>query len=551
MLDEVLRRLAIELEAQYAPEELSGRVREALVLVMGNRPVRGLSQGVQAEVRELLSTASVRPVELFEQALDRVVRRTESGVDVVVQRGRKRTLGSFYTDEAVSQFMAARAREFMPSATSAIDPACGAGAFLLALRQIYGEKMERLAGMDLDPAALTLCAQTVPGASLHLQDALLTDHGATYDICLGNPPYVSSGLRGAQSMATELSRKLRARFPNSAQYKLNSYPLFIERGLELVREGGLIGYILPDSFLTGRYFEKVRRLLRDQTLLELILIRENFWQWGLVGQSVILFARKARPPSGHRVHVRICDRVADLEMGSDAYVEEADLLWGPAERFRLIPDPQDRAFLRHLEMASNVSRISDWVRTYSGLIGRAGQHTLRRSQNPAAPGPWGRLLASGREVDRYRVEWQGEEVCLHLPLIKSGGDLPVYAKPKLLLRQTGDCLRAAFDDSGLYCLNNIHLVLPLSPQTPLRWVLALLNSRTVDRYYRLVTMETDRIYAQIDLDLVNAIPVPQAAASDIQRVSELVRAREKAATHGEAASVEAEIEVAVRQLYQL
>lgn len=531
-------------------DDLAERVRlGVLELLATGFPPAGLSSDEQAALIEWAATQ--KGDELYQEMLRREMAHTEEGVVVRVERGHHRRSGAYYTTEAVVRYMVDRARELQPLAESLIDPACGAGAFLQGGGEAFPHA--RLSGWDLDPVALALCRAKLPVAELTMRDALL-DQGAegAYDLCLGNPPYISSGLRGAVTQRPERQRALRERYPHSAEYKLNTYPLFIERGLELLRPGGVLGYILPDSFLTGRYFAGLRRLLLRYTLLELTLIQQDFWAHGRVGQSVILFVRKEPPAPGHQVRVRICQEPAEMLTGPAADVPLADLVWGALDRFRLVPDSESREALRHMETGRQ--SLGRWIRSYSGLIGRRGQATLLAPSEAEADveigAPVGRLLRSGREIDRYRLQWAGAHVHLDPALIKSGGNRAYYEGPKILLRQTADSLRAVYDDMGYYCLNNIHLLVPARPDANLRALLGLINSAPFGRFYRAVAMEDGRLYAQVDLDLLESLPVPALSPGAEARLEALVRARESAAPEG-TAPLEAEIDLLVEQLYRL
>lgn len=550
---------AMQVLARLVPEgesDLGAATRALMLNVLAGTTPAGLTDPQAAEIHAWLVTtfgeAADPAGDLYQAMLKRVVEQGSNGsVSVRQERGAHRATGAYYTMTEVVDYMLRRARAYLPQVRSVIDPACGSGAFLTGALAAFADDLDRISGLDADPVALELCRRNVPEACLHEADALLADVPGGYDLCIGNPPYISSGLRGASAQDCERQRVLKLRYPRTAQYKINTYPLFIERGLALVRPGGVLGYIVPDSFLTGRYFEGLRRLLLDHTLLELTLVCEDFWEHGRVGQSVILFVRQGEAPAGHRVLVKVCQRVAELAETEPGAIPLADLAWGPLRRFPLLVDGQERRWARAMESAGEGHTLGDLIRSYSGLIARGGQRSLLRSANPQAKGPWGRLLRSGREIDRYRLAWAGEEVCLDPALIKSGGELAYYRQPKILLRQTSDSLRAVCDDQGFYCLNNIHLLTPRSPATPLRGLLGLINSGPVDRFYRAMTMETGRIYPQVDLDLLDAIPVPPLPQALWERLERLVRERENAASPGEAAQAERAIDDVVEQVYGL
>jgi SAM-dependent methyltransferase len=555
-LDQALLILARRLRASVPLDRLTDETRTALLTLWAEKSVSGVpaaeAKAITAWLRDSFADSSDPAGAVYQEALRRVIGLGEAGeIAVRTERQAHRATGAYYTLDAVVRYMVSRAAVYRPSARSVIDPACGSGVFLREARRVLGGEV-RLIGLDADATALQLAAANVPGAELLQSDALFgEDHGGPYDLCLGNPPYISSGLRGATGQDRERLAALRQRYPQTAEYKVNTYPLFIERGLELLQEGGVLGFIVPDSFLSGRYFAGIRRLLLSHTLLELTLIREDFWEHGRVGQSVILFVRKgsAASASRHSILVQVCDRVSDLSARNLQEHLPGNLVWGSLQRIRLLADEHERRLVRAME-AVPATPLGQLLATYSGLIGKAGQKSLLHSANPHLSGPWGRLLRSGKEIDRYRLVWSGEEVCLDPALIKSGGRMAYYQQPKLLLRQTADQLRAVYDEDGYYCLNNIHLLVPRESGVDLRAMLGLINSGPVNRYYRALTMETGRLYPQVDLDLLESIPVPALSVSDTEALARLVRARESAAPD-RAAPVEHQIDHLVQRLYGL
>jgi adenine-specific DNA-methyltransferase len=69
-----------------------------------------------------------------------------------------------------------------------------------------------------------------------------------FDIVIANPPYISFGLRGTQKMTTEERDLLVTLFPNSAEYKISIYSIFMDKAIQLSKVEGGIQYTGP-SFL--------------------------------------------------------------------------------------------------------------------------------------------------------------------------------------------------------------------------------------------------------------------------------------------------------------
>ena len=84
-----------------------------------------------------------------------------------------------------------------------------------------------------------------------------------FDLIIGNPPYVEN------KKITDLDFKKKLKQHFHAAYKLFDLSiLFIEKALNILKEGGFLSYILPNKFLAADYGSKIRELLVDKTSLK-------------------------------------------------------------------------------------------------------------------------------------------------------------------------------------------------------------------------------------------------------------------------------------------
>jgi hypothetical protein len=97
------------------------------------------------------------------------------------------------------------------------------------------------------------------GSSADFYDPDLMSGVDKFDIVIGNPPYIDS-----ESMVKQGLEDQRAYI--STHYKLASgnwdiYIAFFERGLSLIKDGGALTFITPDTWLSKSYGQKLRKTL--------------------------------------------------------------------------------------------------------------------------------------------------------------------------------------------------------------------------------------------------------------------------------------------------
>jgi type I restriction-modification system DNA methylase subunit len=348
--------------------------------------------------------------------------------------------------------------------------------------------------------------------------------GEGFDIVIGNPPYVSYGLRGVGTLTKQERDELVTQFPNSAEYKISVYAIFMERCISLSKKAALSTLIVPDSFLLGKYFSKIRNyILRVCMIRRLVLIKERVFDNVTVGQSVIYLFQRQSPAADFLVHVALGTEEAFLRHADYLLSEQCYFSSQPRSRFRLFFDDITKGIIQEIDSISHAGPLSSLVTFRSGLIAKAGQATIQGFEQRGkfwAPG-----ISSGGMVKRYLVKYEGEYLCFEPAQIKSGGIGTVnYKDPKLFVRQTGDSIICGYDGSGLLALNNVHIGEGVTP-TPdrLMYVCAVLNSSVVKFYYRATTLEEGRALSQIDIDMLDEIPIALPTSDSERSVATLVR----------------------------
>jgi len=250
-----------------------------------------------------------------------------AALEAATDDGRRRAQGLHVTPGWLADDLAGRALpgprgpEARPGGPTVCDPACGGGAFLLAAaRRLHRLGIDRrgivrdlLWGADIDPvglaaaeAVLALWAgEAPPPGRLVVADPLVggaeawpTSPAAGFDAVVGNPPFQNQ--LGRATARTDGDRRgLRARYGAAVRAYTDTAWLFLLLGCDLVRPGGRVVLVQPQSVVAARDAAAVRDAVADRAdLQDLWLDGERVFAAAVRVCAPVLERRAAPPPGG-------------------------------------------------------------------------------------------------------------------------------------------------------------------------------------------------------------------------------------------------------------
>lgn len=116
----------------------------------------------------------------------------------------------------------------------------------------------RLADLLSDAGLSDADAEALCASWLVSDDFLLAEIDGSFDYVIGNPPYVRQEL-----LSDVLIGEYRRRYA-TVYDRADIYIPFIERSLQLLSEGGALGFICADRWMKNRYGGPLRRLVADR-----------------------------------------------------------------------------------------------------------------------------------------------------------------------------------------------------------------------------------------------------------------------------------------------
>ncbi len=458
-----------------------------------------------------------------------------------------------------------------------LDPACGSGNFLAGAAQrllAFGTRaglplddrasliQSNLWGFDPDPISSFLAemklrtilqsnaSRPITSNRLHIHqaDSLALPWEPCIDLFIANPPYLAaknndlSGYRFAQQRG-----------------QADSYLLFLNLALQVVRPGGWIGLVLPDPLLARANAVRERARLLDEATLH------HLWHFSDVFAAdvgaVVIIVQKCPPRRMHSVSWMRGRWRSNSIFSSQHQVQQSLFSRQPGAEFRYLLSQGRGAALEHLRTC-----LEDTPANNRRLAPLGEFLSISRGEELGKSNPFIRNIPSPLDADtnstavHSRGDPCGRPAAGYLdcalpttyPVLRGGIDIHPYSPPtadcqiarqaitkplerymsaKLLVVKSTDRLQAALDLKGHIALQTLYLLHPRNQHESLDqlyFFLALLNSRLLREYVYVLHTAYKWVQPQIEQRILASLPVPLVESAYSQQIIERAKALEYA-----------------------
>ncbi len=336
-----------------------------------------------------------------------------------------------------------------------------------------------------------------------------------FDIVIGNPPY------GALFSDNEHSY-FKNRY-NTSAWRGESYLMFIEQGLRLLKPNGLLSFIIPDTLLNLGFTQPTRELLlRNSKILEIIGLPSNVFSAATVDTIILNTEKKNYTDKFHPSNVWVKtfgkkQTISSIENPQkEFFVKTKD--WFEQNSFNLQTNDTEKELLIKIESGKenigSIAEIFSGIKTYEVGKGKPVQTEKIKTEKPyTSPKKidenW-LPFYDGKHIGRYQLLWKANN------WIKYGGWLAAPRNPenfegeKILIRKiTGKALIATYIPETSYC-NTLLFVLKLKEKTySYKSILAVLNSELIGWYFKnKFQINNDDTFPQIMIRDILKFPIP-------------------------------------------
>jgi len=334
-----------------------------------------------------------------------------------------------------------------------------------------------------------------------------------FDAIVGNPPYVllQDEFRDNRQLAY-----LRSKYA-VASYKVDTYHLFMERGIRLTRPGGRCAMITPANFLTNNYLAALRRFMLERSAIDHILVADGGVFRGISVDNAIFVVQAGEATRDSFAIIHSTPEASALR-------EESKMLISPTEAMKqaqvLFTGQRDGRHSVLWERTEQVSvplravahvnfgkQLRDRKKFTRDVIEVASAHRIPKGYRPCY---------TGRDVSRYGIHW-GKLACMNSDVARQGGCWDARrqdAENKLVTRQIGVYPQFGIDLLGYQCLNTVFMVNVYADGYDPRFLLGVLNSELLQRLWTERFFDQRRTFPKIKGTYLEQLPIRRIDFSD-------------------------------------
>lgn len=434
-----------------------------------------------------------------------------------------------------------------------LDPCCGSGNFLIQLPDDI--VCQNIYGCDIDPVCISIAriglalrygAAYIPVIKKNIRCGnflsdnikdLFEDESFAPDYIIGNPPW---GYDFDQSE----SKLYKKTYKTATGRSVESFAIFTEKALKVLKKGGKLSFVLPEAALTVRIHKALRKLIISCCNITYLAYLGNVFS-NVACPCVILQLLK----TGSNIYtsgmvVENLPRSKDSDKSSISFVISTDRkvtadnlsFYCNDEEYSILEAmrSQDRVYLKDnavfalgIVTGSNESFIIDRSEGVSDRnIGKrdlVSSYNINNINNIGSINRSGipdgyEIVLKGSDISRYHISIPERYIKFKPESFQQVADEDVYRQPeKLVYRFINKDLIFAYDKDGMVSLNSCNILIPRLPGLNIKYILAVLNSSPAGFYYKKIFNSVKVLRSHLE-----QIPIP-VVTKDVQaRIIELV-----------------------------
>lgn len=447
--------------------------------------------------------------------------------------GKRKAAGAYYTPYHLAEKLIRTLRQTTDfDGRTILEPCCGTGNILLHLPPDTALSSVYACDLDKQSVAVTrinmalkynLFDKKILTRHIFHADFLALSGSRKYDIILGNPPWGSVSHNGSAGQR---------RLGGGSAKKPESFVLFTEKALRLLKKCGILAFLLPEAILHVKSHYPIRMtLLKKCRFRYLEFLGNPFHQVHCPSILLQVENTKSAYPAKD-LSVQTPERCYSIKMNRKL---NAHTLYFTAT-------DQEYQVLNRLK--SGFATLKSMVDcTFAlGIVTGDNQKHIKTEALPSYE-----ELLKGSDIYKYKILPAGNYIHFQPQEYQQVAPEALYrADEKLVYRFIGGQPVFAYDNRQRLTLNSCNFLIPKSSQIEIKFLMAVLNSRILQFYYK-KTFPTLKVLRSH----IEELPLPTVDSETQKTVIDYVNRLIQADSPKERLTLYNQIDDEIRKYYNL
>lgn len=485
---------------------------------------------IKERLRKINPQATQYLIDFLKRAeIELNLKNLETIFEMLIEPENRKINGAFYTPNEIVEHLNKKLIT-KDSNIRVCDPSCGSGAFLvLATKKIANDNKQSIIktienniyGADIDQRSINRtkiilsllalqngedkeeikfnlnCGNSIDKQKFDWKKIFPeVFNSGGFDLIIGNPPYIEMKI-----MNEETKKVCKRDYGDICSGSFDIFICFIKLGMDMLKEGGSLGYIIPNKFMATKYASVLRGIILEQyTLKEIINVSSIEVFKDISVYPIILVIDKVKSSDNQVLLNPSVESLAHLN-GELEKIYLNQKLYNLTEDkvFFFLPKDKDERNVIVKMINSNSSKLSELLTTkWSVSFHKSGLREQFISDSPKGNNPkkiiGGKSFGGNTEVQRYKLEWAGYWIDYDESKAKEiKNQFPpreIFEQNKIILCQNSKRIRATLDEDKIYC-KDIFFVSYLTKKSKemnldIKYLLAILNSELMSYFYSII-----------------------------------------------------------------
>ncbi len=439
-----------------------------------------------------------------------------------VKHHERKKLGQFYTHQELVKYIFNKIP--INENSKILDPTSGAGAFLISALSFNNNNCKNIYGIDIDPNALKLCVENISSNSDYVNERnficantinselwelfpeIYSEGG--FDIVIGNPPYQHLLAKKDYNPSYETFKPILNGIVNSAS-------LIIVKGLQYLKGGGYLGFVLPKGILRVDSFLNLRTYLAANFTIKEIFDLGHYFK-DVRGDQVILIIQKSKPSNyQNNISIGIHKNNQPLENKTTYQIKQQTLIGSD-----IYPVYREKSIIKLANKFLNIKTTLDSI--CDGNIFRGINVSSKDKAISKEPQKGFITTYRGDSIGKFKIKYP---LYLDLRKIKDNNKIHRLRNEKIILQNLCSKeggITATISDADELNIDTVTNI--ISTKVDLKFLLGIINSNFSNFFLLHIIFLSSNFTMHTDRQYIGQLPIVLPNAEIIKKVSKIVDA---------------------------